>query len=174
MNFRTKTAGIVAALALTLTLTGGIASADSTAGANTSAALKDKPGAVGCTIMVSGGTSINFGDFTWNGSGYSGTPGQGSFTLTRSDDRAPGKPNCSPVQVLGTGLSSVTTTQEAFPVGAIMLNTGQALTAGSLPLTTIMGANTITVNLTASMVNNAAAPATDYKGSITFTQANGL
>lgn len=174
MNLRIKSFALTAALALSLTLTGGIASAQS-ASSTTHAELKENPTAVGCTIAITSGDSIDFGDFTWNGTGYSGTTGAGTISLTRSDDRAPGKAACDPVQVHGTGLSSSTTGDTAFAVSAITLN-GQTLTGTDTAFATSMsmGPNTITVALDSSAVNNSAAPASDYTGSITFTQATGL
>jgi hypothetical protein len=178
MSLRTKTVGIIATVALSLTMTAGIASAD-TAGGTTTVTLADPVTPVGCTISATGGSATNFGTLNWSGTTYTGTTTDGSVTLLLNTDRAPGNRACPAVMVQGTGLTNVTPVT-AFPAAAIgvgavtgLSGTDQTLIAATASVA--VGGNTSnqTVALDESQVNPAA-PAGVYNGTITFTVGAGL
>lgn len=178
MTLRSKTVGVLSALALSLTMTAGIASAD-TAGGTTTVTLADPVTPVGCTIAATSGSATNFGTLNWSGTTYTGTTTDGSVTLLLNTDRAPGNRACPAVMVQGTGLANLTPVT-AFPAGAIgvgsvssLSGTDQTLIAATASVAVGGNSSNQTVTLDELQVNPAA-PAGVYNGTITFTVGSGL
>lgn len=181
MNLRSKTVGIVSALALSITMGAGIAAADDT---GTSVQLANGT-VTGCTVAIESGTNLDFGIYEWDGTAYAyraGSSNPGDLKVTRSSDNAPGY-TCAAAQVSGTGLSlNGAGATFAFTVGQIQVGSGGgaiALTGsgqplpGAGPITGPRASATVDIPVALTGTASATAPIGAYSGTITVTQTAG-
>jgi len=182
MNRRSKTVGIVSALALSITMGAGIASAD-----NTGTSVELANGTVtGCTVAIESGTNLYFGIYEWNGTAYeykAGSSTPGDLKVTRESDNAPGF-TCPAAQISGTDLTlgGAVGAAAAFTVGQIQVGSGGSAIAltgagqalpGAGPITGPQASATVDIPVALTGVAAPSAPIGAYSGTITVTQTAG-
>lgn len=158
MNLRSKTVGIVSALALSITMGAGIASAETT-----EVELIDNT--PNCTITAA--TGHDFGIYKWDGTAYvyqSGDSGNMSVTTT---DGTYAKNGCvysvQGTDITGTGGTAFTASQISVgSVANLVDGTDQQI------FLTHDAVNSVAVTVSGAP-STSAAPGNDYAGTITFS-----
>ena len=171
MNLRTKSAALVAALALSMTFTGGIASAQST-----TAVLQDTAPRA-CTLTVDSGTNVGFGTFSWNGSVYTGTASTGTINAVLSHNGTKNNRHCNQIQATGTNLTQGP--DIAFNASSVNVGSSTSGIASTVPVASgqdIPVGQTATVPLTVKVsgVPLPSAPTGTYTGTITLSLSTAL
>jgi hypothetical protein len=163
MNLKGKALGLAAAAAIAFGFAGSVSAETTTADLD--------PNPTGqCSAAVSGG-NIDFGTYTWNGSGYAAPGTTPSFSLSITQNIAP-EAVCD-VAVQGTDLDGPGTS--SIPVGQVTLSpqgTGSvapftlATTDHSL-YTDTTGTQTVDASINTGAL--ALLPTGTYTGTLTFT-----
>lgn len=173
MNLRTKTLGLIAATALSISLAGGAVAADS------DVKLSPNSTASGCAITAGQTLDADFGEYEFDGSVYQPAPGAGTVNLViaMTQDIEPTH-DCDITVESTVPLTSGTDTisNGSITATAVSPGSGTGTLASAQTLTyPVPAATGIDAGVTLALATpGSTQPTGDYSGTITFTAGDGL